>query len=121
MRLQARHWVSLEGAARQARELLTGATTGHWTTLRGADGSGARAVPGTLVVGRGLVVLPRHQRGDGSLRHRARRLGQRRQQAASKNQRRTAEADAWVILFTPDPPADAAPLPAATGPVWQRS
>lgn len=121
VRLQARHWVSLDGEARQARELLAGAAEGRWTMRRGAYGSGARAVPGTLVVGRGLVVLPQHQRGDGSLRHRARRLGQRRQHAASKNKRRTAEADAWVILFTPDPPADAAPVPVATGPVWRRS
>jgi hypothetical protein len=100
VRLQARHWVTVAGQSQQARALLTHARVGCWTSSSAAYGSGARAVPGTIVVGRGLVVLPWHQRTAGSLRHRARRLGQRRQHAASKNKRRTAEADPWVILFT---------------------
>ena len=123
VRLQARHWVSVAGRTQLARDLLTGAAEGRWTTSQGAYGSGARAVPGTLVVGRGLVVLPQHQRGDGSLRHRARRLGRRQQHAASKNKGRTAETDSWVILFTPDPPPTAPPLPASASAdlVWLRT
>jgi hypothetical protein len=105
VRLQARHWVSVAGATQQARAWVAVAQEGSWAARAGAYGSGSKAGAGTLVIGRGLLVLPTHQATDGSLRHRARRLGQRQQHAASKNQRRTAEHDRWVILFSTHPAA----------------
>src|SRR5439155_11932230 len=57
----------------QARALPAGAAAGCWTTYAGAYGAGARAMPGTIPVGRGLVVPPAHQRAAGSRRHRAAR------------------------------------------------
>jgi hypothetical protein len=100
VRLQARHWVSVAGVTQQARAWVADAQEGSWTARAGAYGSGSKAVAGTLGIGRGLLVLPPHQATAGSLRYRARRLGQRQQHAASKNKRRTAELDRWVILFS---------------------
>lgn len=77
-----------------------------WTATATTYGSGATAVAGTLVIGRGLVVLPWHQRDAGSLGHRARQQAQRQHDRHATRPRRatpagTADAtDAWVILFT---------------------
>jgi hypothetical protein len=108
LRLQARHWLTLAGQTAQARTWLATAQAGVWTGSVGAYGSGPRAVAGTVVVGRGPLIVPAHQATPGSLRHRARRLGQRAQHAASKNKGRTAEHDQWVILFSTHPTVQAA-------------
>jgi hypothetical protein len=104
LRLQARSWVTVAGQAQWARALLVGARVGVWTLYAGTFGSGPQAIPGHLVVGRGLVVLPAHQRTAGSLRHRARQHARRQQHLASKHPGRSPDAsretDAWVILFT---------------------
>jgi hypothetical protein len=108
LRLQARHWVTVAGQLQQARALLAGARDGYWQVHAGYYGAAAQGLTGTVVVGRGLVVLPAHQANAGSARARARRQGQRAQHAASKNQRRTAEYDTWVVLFSSEPTAQAA-------------
>ena len=104
IRLQARSSVTVGGQCQRARARLAGARVGVWTLAAGAFGSGPQAVPGRLVVGRGLVVLPAHQRTDGSLRHRATQFARRRQHLATKHRRQAPDAsqetDAWVILFT---------------------
>jgi hypothetical protein len=102
LRLQAGHPVTAGGRTCPVRDLLAGASALGWTAFAGAAfGGGPRAVPGAVVVGRGLVVLPAHQRGEGSLRHRARRLGQRRQHVDSKCRAPGGNTtDHWVVLFT---------------------
>ncbi len=118
LRLQARHWVTVRGQAQWARALLTEARQGVWTTYAGTYGSGPQAIPGHLVVGRGLVVLPAHQRTAGSLRHRAKQFLRRQQHVANKHRQQQApdastETDRWVILFTSHPGPTC--VPAATG------
>lgn len=112
IRLQARSWVSVGGQRQWARALLAGARVGVWTLHAGTYGSGPQAIPGRLVVGRGLVVLPTHQRTDGSLRHRARQWARRQQHLATKHRHQAPDAsqetDHWVLLFTSHPTATAA-------------
>jgi hypothetical protein len=108
VRLQARHWVTVAGARQQARALVPQVGDGQWRAWAGRYGSGTRAVPGTVVVGRGPAVLPGHQANPGSLRHRAQRAARRAQHAASKHARPASPYEAWVILFTPQPTTVAA-------------
>ena len=119
LRLRARHWVTVGGQAQWARALLAGATVGAWTAYAGTYGSGPNAIPGHLVVGRGLVVLPAHQRTEGSLRQRAKQFARRQQHVASKHAGHapdaSVETDRWVILFTSHPGPAATCVPAATG------
>ena len=104
VRLQARSWVTVGGQRQWARALLAGARVGAWTLHAGTYGSGPQAIPGRLVVGRGLVVLPAHQRTAGSLRHRATQFARRQRHVASKHPHQAPDAspetDRWVILFT---------------------
>lgn len=104
IRLRATSWVTVHGTPQWARALLAGATVGAWLVAAGTYGSGVHAVPGHLVVGRGLVVLPAHQRTAGSLRHRAHQFARRQQHLASKHRRPAPDAaqetDQWVSLFT---------------------
>jgi len=100
VRLTARHYVTVGSQPQRVRDLLEGVCPGAWTGTRGCFAGPRHGLEGTVVVGQGLVVLPRHQANPGSLRARERRLGQRRQHAASKNQSRTAQYDRWVALFT---------------------
>jgi hypothetical protein len=104
IRLRAKSWVSAAGQAQWVRELLGGAHLSRWTAQSGYYGSGTQAIPGLLVVGRGLVVLPRHQAADGSLRHRAAQHARRQKHLASKHPGRAADAslttDRWVVLFS---------------------
>jgi hypothetical protein len=104
VRLRAKNWVTVANRPRWVRALLAGARVGCWTAYPDAAyGSGPPAIPGTLVVGRGLAVLPARQRGEGSLRRRARQQAKRRRHLATKHAGRTdasAETDAWLVLFT---------------------
>jgi hypothetical protein len=100
VRLTARHYVTVGDAPQRVGELLDAACPGAWVARRGTFAGPRHGLVGTVLVGQGLPVLPRHQANPGSLRARERRLGQRRQHAASKNARRTAEYDRWVTLFT---------------------
>jgi len=106
IRLRARdHVRCAAGELRPVRELLAGATVGHWRVWEQAQfGGGKGAVTATLVVGRGLLVLPRHQRGPGSLAARARQRQARdthlRDKHPGQGPDASVETDAWVVLFT---------------------
>jgi len=107
VRLRAKSWVTVAGQPQWVRALLGSAQVESWTAYTGAAyGSGPQALPGTLVVGRGLLVLPRHQRGPASLAARAKQQAKRRQHLASKHAGRTdasAATDAWLVLFSSHP------------------
>jgi hypothetical protein len=99
VRLRAPLPVTVAGTVLTVRELVGRARPHGWTVCTGAYGRGAKAVPATLVVGRGLVVLPPHQRTAGSQRPRAQRQAERlrvkRYRYAS-----VAATDAWLVLCT---------------------
>lgn len=107
LRLRATSWMSVDGRAQGVRSLLLGAQAGCWTAREGRYGSGLRAVMGTVVVGRGLVVLPWHQRGPASLGHRAAQHAQRQRHLLTKHARQRSDAslqtDRWVALFSSHP------------------
>jgi hypothetical protein len=112
VRLRARSWVSGPGqpaGGQPARALLARGRRGGWTTVPAAFGRGGAAVAGQVVVGRGLVVLPAHQRTAGSLGPRGRQAARRRQHLARKYPgrpdygARAAATDPWVLLFTSHP------------------
>lgn len=100
IRLQARHWVTVDGRLQLARELVKELPVGFWRAYPGCYGAAAHGYTGTLVVGQGPLVVPGHQANAGSARARARRRGRRAQHAASKNRSGTAEWDDWVLLFS---------------------
>ena len=107
VRLRAKSWVDVGGQAQWVRQLLVaekGARQSGWTAKTAHYGSGKQAIPGLLVIGRGLTVLPRHQANEGSLRHRANAFAKRQQHLASKHPGRAADAslstDRWVVLFS---------------------
>jgi hypothetical protein len=78
VRLRAPTPLTVDGVATTGRHRLATGTPGRWTATRAAYGTGPRAVPGTLVVGRGLPTVPWHQHGPASLAARARRAARRR-------------------------------------------
>jgi hypothetical protein len=106
VRLRASLHVTVDGRLQPVRACLAQARLAGWTASAAAYGTGATAVAGTLVIGRGLVVLPWHQRDAGSLGHRARQQAQRQHDRHATRPRRAAPAgatdatDPWVILFT---------------------
>jgi len=104
VRLRAKSWVTGAGRAQWVRALLATAQVGRWTTDAATYGSGPEAIPGTLVIGRGLPVLPWHQANAGSARHRAAPHCKRQPHRATKHRRARPDAaaatDAWVVLFT---------------------
>jgi len=112
IRLQARSWVTVAGEPQWVRALLAAARVGQWTASAAAYGSGAAALPGLLVVGRGLPVLPWHQANAGSQRHRAAQHQKRRQHLTTKHPHQPPDASAataaWVVLFTTHPQRRAA-------------
>lgn len=104
VRLRATSWVTVKGQPQMARALLADAQIGSWKAMVGFYGSGPKAIAGGLVVGRGLIVLPYHQRGEGSLRQRARQRLERQRELVFKHPGCPPDAslqtDNWVILFT---------------------
>ena len=107
VRLRASLHVTVGGQPQPVRARLAAARLSGWTAVAAQYGLGAATVAGTLVVGRGLVVLPWHQRDAGSLRHRARQRRERAHQRHAQRPRRPgpgrpprAETDSWVVLFT---------------------
>jgi hypothetical protein len=102
VRLRAGMGVTVAGEEVLVRDLLGRARPSGWTVWAGAYGRGTKAIPATLVVGRGLPVWPRHQRTAGSQRHRVtrqnERLRTRRYRYAS-----VSETDAWMVLCTTHP------------------
>lgn len=105
VRLRANNWVTVAGQSQAVRTLLAQAKAGRWTVVAGAFGGTTHPIAGTVVIGRGLPVLPRHQRTPGSLRHRARQHAQRERHLRDKRPRRYRQTaatatDRWVVLFT---------------------
>jgi hypothetical protein len=107
LRLRAKHWVTLAGQAIEVRRLLARADQDAWAAQPAAYGSGCPTLAGTLVIGRGLVVLPAWQANPSGLAQRARRQAKRQQHLASKHPRQgpdaSAQTDAWVVLFSSHP------------------
>src|SRR5581483_6527657 len=108
LRLRAKHWVTLaDGGAAEVRGLLAAADRDAWVARAAAYGTGRRTVPGTLVLGRGLAVLPAWQANPSGLATRARRQAKRQQHLATKQRRQgpdaSAATDAWVVLFSSHP------------------
>ena len=104
VRVRATDGLLVAGEHRTVRHLLAAARLERWQTWPAAFGSGAGAVPGRLVVGRGLLVVPIHQAGPASLRWRSQQWQRRQQHLATKKRggpRQNLQAsDAWVALFT---------------------
>jgi hypothetical protein len=108
IRLRAGNWVSLAGPPQRVRGLLEGARPDAWTSWpRARFTAGPHEPVGRLVIGRGLPVLPHHQRGPASLRVRADQYGRRQHHVAHKHPRQRPDAscqtDAWMVLFTSHP------------------
>ena len=99
MRLRAPMPVTAAGVAQTVRALLRQARPNSWTVWPGAYGQGRKAIPATLVVGRGLVVLPLHQRTLGSQRPRAQRQAER-QRVKRYRYANVSATDAWLVLCT---------------------
>ena len=104
IRLRARDTVWLGGARVRVRALLADAKPGRWQIAVATQFGGPRGVAATLVVGRGLVVVPWHQQGPASLAARARqrqaRLAHLRGKHPKQAPDQSAQTDAWVVLFT---------------------
>lgn len=99
IRLRASDVVTLADGPIQAYALIEAAPLGGFTARPGQFGrQGDAGADSQVVVGRGLVVLPWHQRDAGSARHRARRLA--RKQHAVKQTRRASPTEPWVLLLT---------------------
>jgi hypothetical protein len=102
LRLRAADVVTTATGVVQGYDLLATAVAEDWTVQPGRFGRHADAGPRSrLVVGRGLTVLPHHQRDAGSARHRARRRAQRLH--GVKQTRRAAPTEPWLILLTTAP------------------
>ena len=104
VRLRATLPVTVAGQARTVREQLAHAALAGWTAVAAGYGRGGGALAGTLVIGRGLEVVPAHQAGPAGLARRAARRARRRQHLATKHPRQrpdaSRETDAWVALFS---------------------
>jgi hypothetical protein len=108
LRLRATSWVRIAGQAHWVRPLLTEGVAQGWTTSAATQYATGPGEPlGTLVVGRGLPVLPRHQCGPASLRVRADQYGRRQAHVAHKHPHQrpdtSRQTDGWMVLFTSHP------------------
>jgi hypothetical protein len=107
VRLRATHTVSLAGQRHVVRSLLAAASRDGWTAQTAQYGHGPQALPGTLVIGQGLAVLPWHQHGPASVHQRVAQYGRRQAHLARKHPRQRPDAarqtDPWVVLFTRHP------------------
>ncbi len=99
VRLRAPMPVTADGVAQTVRDLVRQARPNGWTVWHGAYGRGRKALPATLVVGRGLVVLPLHQCTAGSQRPRAQRQAERLR-VKRYRYATVGETDAWMVLCT---------------------
>ena len=104
IRLRASDVLTTTTGAVQGYDLLTTALAEGWSQQPGRFGRQTAATVGRrsqLVVGRGLAVLPYHQRDAASARHRARRRTQRLH--GVKQTRRPSPTEPWLILLTTAP------------------
>ena len=106
VRLRANTGVQVADEPLLVRTLLDRARPTGWTCWPGSYGRGSKAIPARLVVGRGLVVLPRHRRTAASHRQQARRQAERRR--VRRYQYAVDATDAWVALCTSHPTWQAA-------------
>jgi hypothetical protein len=102
VRLRATHAVAVADQVQLVRSRLATASADGWTAQPAQYGAGPQALPGTLVIGRGLAVLPWHQRGPASLQQRVAQHGRRQARLDHKHRRPDAarQTDPWVVLFT---------------------
>jgi hypothetical protein len=108
VRLRATHGITLDGQAQTVRQQVAAASLDAWTARPAYYGQGPAALPGTLVIGRGLAVLPEHQRGPASVRQRRAQFAERQRHRAVKHARRrrpttARQTDPWVVLFSSQP------------------
>ena len=107
VRLRATHGVTVADQVQPVRTLLAAASPDCWTAQPAHSGHGPHALPGTLVIGQGLVVLPWHQRGPASVHQRLAQYGRRQAHLARKHPRQrpdgARQTDPWVVLFTSHP------------------
>ena len=109
LRLRAHTTVTVDGQAQGVRALLETARPESWTMHRGSYGRGPQALSGTLVIGRGLPVVPWHQRGPASQAARARQHAERQRNVRRKHLTKrghrdaSSETDPWVVLFSSHP------------------
>ena len=107
VRLRATHRVTVVGQAQSVRTLVAAASAEGWTAQTAQYGPGPHALPGVLVIGQGLAVLPWHQRGPASVQQRLAQHGRRQAHLARKHPRQRPDAarqtDPWVVLFTSHP------------------
>ena len=113
VRLRASDWIVLDDGGQRIRPLLETATDGSWTARSAHWGGDGPPLPGTLVIGRGLLVLPYHQRGPASLAARRRQWQRRQWHVRGKHGKKrrpdaSEQTDAWVVLFTSHPTWQAA-------------
>jgi hypothetical protein len=106
VRLRANTGVQVGGEALLVRTLLQRARLEGWTCWAGSYGQGTKAIAARLVVGRGLVVLPRHRRTAASQRQPARLRAARRRVRGYEYD--VAATDPWVVLCTSHPTWQAA-------------
>jgi hypothetical protein len=102
VRLQANTGVTVAGQGCQVRALLAARWAHRWRCWAGNYGQGARAIAATLVVGHGLVVLPRHRRTAASLAPVAKRRRERRRIRLTRYPG-VDQTDHWVVLCTSHP------------------
>ncbi len=99
IRLRAPLPVTVGAERVTVRDLMRRARPGGWMAWAGVYGHGRTALPATLVMGRGLSVLPAHQRTAGSLRHRSARRAER-ERVVGYRYTTVTETDPWMALGT---------------------
>jgi hypothetical protein len=104
VRLRATLELTVAGERQALRERIRQSPPAQWTATPALYGRGRAAVAATLVIGRGLPVLPGHQRGPASLRARERQAAQHDRDLVTKHRRGVRrpvpETDRWIVLFT---------------------
>src|SRR5439155_1674987 len=85
VRLRATHRVTVVGQVQSVRTLVAAASAEGWTAQTAQYGPGPHALPGVLVIGQGLAVLPWHQHGPASVQQRLAQHGRRQAHLARKH------------------------------------
>jgi hypothetical protein len=99
IRLRANLGVQVADEPLLVRALLDRARPTGWTCWTGSYGRGRTAIRAQVVVGRGLVVLPRHRRTAASHRQHAQRRAER-QRVRAYRYASVRQTDPWVALCT---------------------
>jgi hypothetical protein len=104
VRLRASVTLQLAGQPVRLRERIAQSVPERWAASPAQYGVGRDGVAATLVIGRGVPVLPCHQRGPASLQARQQQAQRRDHDLASKHRRATRReappSDRWLVLFT---------------------